>query len=186
MNLSHNVFRVIRCLAMLIGAPLLFSQTPRPPAIEELLRQTGMRVNLATQRVRSSHEFRIMLLAGTSAGALPSAQLTAQVERNEAPPMQRSAEINSDHLVVAVLDRQKIVRYSRIIIDPRLIRGEFPDANGNLQKTIVYRSNAELSITIPAGIDASELRIFTPEWDRLGELKLTLLASAQLAAGLPQ
>lgn len=171
---------------MIVAAPLLFSQAPHPQAIEALLRQTGLQVDLATQRVRNSHEFRIMLQAGTSAGAPLSARLTGKVDRNEAPPRQRSAEINSDHLVVVVLDQQNIVRFSRIVTDPRLIRGEFPDANGNLQKSIVYRSNAELSITIPAGIDASELRIFTPEWDSLGELKLTLLASTQLAAGLPQ
>jgi hypothetical protein len=168
----------------LVLAPLLFSQGPR---VDDLLRKTGVRVDLATDRVPASREFRIALLtAGTSAGSPPSTLLITQIDRNEPPPRQRSSEINSDHLVVAVLDRLQTVRYSRIITDPRLIRGEFPDASGNLHKTIAYRSNVELSIAVPAGIDASELRIFTPEWDSLGELKLTPLASMKLKTGVLQ
>ena len=119
-----------KALFALLVVPTLFAQSLRPPTFEDILRKTGLRVapttDLASPRPRTSHEFRLRWNAG-------AVRVTQRIERNEPPPRQRSSEIGEGQLVVVVLDRQATVRAWQIVQDPRILRGEFPDANGNLR-----------------------------------------------------
>ena len=138
---------ITRFWALTILVTTLFAQTRRlDPPLEEALRRTGLRISVSPERSRSSREFRVGLQSAAGAERTPVARVIQRIERNDPPPRQRSPELSSDHLVIAVLDAQETVRHWQIVIDPRLVRGEFPDAAGNLQKTVIYRSDVEFSV----------------------------------------
>ena len=175
------MFRITRFWALTVLLSTLFAQTPRIDSpLQEALRKTGLRISVSPERPRSSRELRLGLQSAAGAERSPVARVIQRIERNDPPPRQRSPELSSDHLVIAVLDAQETVRHLQIVIDPRLVRGEFPDAAGNLQKTVIYRSDVELSVSIPGGIEAAEVRILSPSWES-GELKLAPLASLKMA-----
>jgi hypothetical protein len=159
---------------------------PGPPPMDELLRKAGLRVAIDTARVRKSQEFRLhWRSARGSAGTFTGEELrlVERIDRNEPPPRQRSPEISSDHLVIAVLDSQGTVRHWQIIVDPRLVRGEFPDAEGRLHNTTVYRAEADFSISVPDTVDAAEVRILTPAAasEAEGGMKLSSTAALRLS-----
>ena len=108
-------------------------------------------------------------------------QVLNRHERNEAPPRQRSSEIGLGQIVVAVIDHTQTIRHWQIMADPRILRGEFPDANGHLRMTLATRTDVEWSLTLPGGIDAAEIRVLSPSWES-GELTLSPLASLKLEA----
>lgn len=158
--------------------------TQSAPPMERLLQQAGMRVAVAHERARASRELRVRWLSEKGADGKPTGgrlQFIERIERNDPPPRQRSPEMSSDQLVVTVLDAQDNVRCWQIVTDPRLVRGEFPDASGNLHKTVFYRTDVELNVSVPGGIDAAEVRILGPGWDNQGELKLSTLTALKLA-----
>jgi hypothetical protein len=155
----------------------------RPPAVEELLRNIGLRVAIESGRPQGSREIRLRWRFGPVSGAAAGSsgqdlQFVSHLNRSDPPPLQRSSELSPDHLVIAVVDGQGIVRYSQIIVDPRLIRGEFPDAQGNLHKDVFYRSDVEFSIAVPDNVEAAELLILTPGWE--GGLRLSSTAALRL------
>ncbi len=160
-------------------SPALFWQA-RPPAMETLLRKAGFQVSLDSHRTARSREFRIRWLSTGSLHLLDSR------ERNDPPPRQRSSEISPDQLVVIATDQRGAVRYWQIITDPRLLRGEFPDAQSNLKKRIFYQADSDLSVSLPSTIDAAEIRILTPSWDAAGQLKLSPLTALRLTSGARQ
>ena len=150
---------------MAAALPLAAQVKSGQPPLEDLLRKAGLRVAVDNGRARKSYELRLhwrsaMGAAGTFTGE--EMRLVERVDRNDPPPRQRSPEISGDQLVVAVLDSQGTVRNCQIIIDPRLVRGEFPDAAGRLHNTTVYRTEAEFSISVPDSVDAAEVRILVP------------------------
>lgn len=156
--------------SLLAISSMLAQVANRPPAMEELLRGAGLNVALERGRPNSSREIHLRWRSGIGpTAALDPAsqnlQFVSSIERSDVPPRQRSSELSADQLVIAVIDSAGIVRYSQIIIDPRLIRGEFPDAQGNLHKDVLYRDDVQFSITVPADVDASEVRILSPHWD---------------------
>jgi len=157
-----------------------WAQPPRHPALEEAVRRTGLRVEPFTEPARASREIRLRLQTGQGPQAPVAAELVQRSLRNAAPPRQRSAEISRDHLLILVLDRERTVRYWQIVLDPRLVRGEFPDAAGNLRKTEFYRADAEVEVSVPDAVDAAEIRILAPSWPA-GELLLTPVASVALS-----
>lgn len=170
---------LLKPVLVLAACGVLLAQPPRQPALEEAMRKTGLRVEPFMERARASREIRVRLLTRQGPQARVSAELMQRTLRNDPPPRQRSAEMSRDRLLVVVLDAQHTVRYWQIAIDPRLIRGEFPDAGGNLHKTEVYRPDAELEISIPDAVPAAEIRILAPGWPA-GELVLTPVASVTL------
>ena len=153
--------------------------------MEDLLRNAGLRVSLDRGRPRGSNELRLRWRSGAPAAAgTPELQMLSHLNRSEPPPRQRSQEISPDHLVIAVVDRDGVVRASQIIIDPRLVRGEFPDSEGNLHKNEFYRNDVEFSIALPDLTDAVEVRILTPQWE--GGLKLIPTATLRITGSAQQ
>lgn len=162
---------------LLLVAVCSFAQPPRAAlTVDAALRRTGLRVAIDPATARSSVEFRIGWQVQAQA-----ARVVQRIDRADPPPRQRSPEVSRDHLVIAFLDAAGTVRYTRIVVDPRLVRGEFPDAAGNLHKTEIRRADVELSVTAPGGTAADEVRIFAPDWDT-GELRLRQVASARVPA----
>jgi hypothetical protein len=169
--------RIARFLLFVVGcSPGLFSQPTRSsPTLDAALRQAGLRVVLDTSRSRTSSEIRIRWQS-------QAARVIQRIDRSDPPPKQRSPELSPDHLVIAFLDDAGTVRHTQVVVDPRLVRGEFPDANGNLRKTELVRDDVEMSVSAPGGLNAAEVRVFTPNWDS-GELRLLPLGSVTMPGG---
>ena len=125
--------RIFLGLALLSG--LGAQSAAQHPSIEDLLRGSGLRVAASPERPKASREIRLRWQTPKGGGA-PTLRYVSHLARAEAPPRQRSPEISPDDVVIAVLDSAGVVRYSQIILDPRLVRGEFPDAQGNLHKDV--------------------------------------------------
>src|SRR5262245_30374264 len=172
--------RIARFLLFVAGCSQgLFPQTARPtPTLDAALRQAGLRVMIDPNRARTSSEFRIRWQA-------QAGRVVQRIERREPPPKQRSSELSPDQLVVAFLDAAGTVRHTQIVADPRLVRGEFPDANGNLRQTEFHRSDVELTVSAPGGGEPGEVRVFVPNWES-GELRLVPIASIATAEGARQ
>lgn len=162
-----QLFSAALCLAW---AGTLAAQ--RPPAIEELLRSSGLRVSIDHARPRASREIRLHWRGAQDL------QYVSHTVHDDPPPRQRSAELSPDHLVVAILDAGGVVRHTQILIDPRLVRGEFPDEQGNLHRNVFYRSDVEFTISVPEGVDAFEVRLLSPSWG--GNLRLSHAAGLRL------
>jgi hypothetical protein len=169
----------MRHLMLLLAAFCAFAQ-PRHPVLEDAMRKTGLRIQPATSQPKASSEIRLRLLTPQTPRPGVTAHLIQRIHRNDPPPRQRSAEMSHDHLLVVVLDGRGTVRFWQIVVDPRLVRGEFPDTSGSLRKTEVYRPDAELNFSIPDGLDAAEVRILAPSWPN-GELTLAPVSSLKLA-----
>ena len=176
---------ILRCSALLAQEPV-----HRPP-LEGLLRRAGFTLNPAPG-ASGSHEVTIRWRStpstATAADALPPPTIDVQavtaIHHAQPPPRQRSAEMSNDHLVAVILDAQGAARHWQIVVDPRFVRGEFPDAQGNLSKTMAYRQDVTLTVTVPDNIVAKEVRLLAPNWDRLGIVTLTPVATIALPAGV--
>ncbi|MBZ5569708.1 MAG: hypothetical protein LAN64_17915 [Acidobacteriia bacterium] len=156
------------------------------PMVPQLLEKMGHRVAVETQRPKGAHDFRISWHSAKGQPNAPSSeqmQFVERIERNNPPPRQRSSEISKDDLVVIVLDQQGTVRYWRIIVDPRLVRGEFPDDHGNLHNYTFYRTDVTLEVSVPDTIDAAEVRVLSPSWDSTGALRLSPVGAVKLPPG---
>jgi hypothetical protein len=159
----------------LIGQPV----GDRRPLLGDLLRNAGLRVAVDSARARASREVQLRWTQAATGNGLRVVRLT---DRNEPPPRQRSPEISDDQIAIVALDAQGVVRWWRIVTDPRLVRGEFPDAGGNLRRTVFYRADADLEISIPDTMAAAEVRILAPSRDTDGSTRLATLATVALGA----
>src|SRR5262245_32076178 len=112
------MLRCARFFGVFLVAVGIFPQTNRAtPPVEESFRKIGLRVATQPDRARSSREFRLRL---QSAARSTAARLIQSADRSDPPPKQRSPELSADHLVIAILDKQAVVRYWQTVIDPRL------------------------------------------------------------------
>lgn len=126
---------------------------------------------------------------GTQTGIHKTTELSvldSSIRSREKLPRQRSSELSKDQLVTIALDQQGIVRFWRIVSDPRLIRGEFPDRDGNLVHRSFYRSDVILDVLVPSTISATQLKILKPHWDSTGALQLLPVHTIQLPAVAPR
>jgi hypothetical protein len=159
---------------------LLAAQPFDQQALEQAVRRMGLTYRAITERVTRSYEIHLRLNSPPAPQARFSADVIRTVFHNSPPPRQRSTEMSRDQLLILALDAQHAVRYWQIVMNPCLIRGEFPDAGGNLHKTELYRPNCELSAYLPDGSDASEVRVLVPSWPN-GAIEFTMLVSVPIA-----
>lgn len=78
------------------------------------------------------------------------------------PVRERNPQIGPDDIVVVALDAQgNEVSWQRMR-DPRILRAEIPDATGRLSGQTLYRTDAELTITVPDDVMAVSLDVYEP------------------------
>lgn len=152
------------------------------PTVPKILERMGHTVVLDNHPPKGSHHFRISWQSSTMMGVSSTVQMQflERIDRKEPPPRQRSTEVSKDHLVVVFLDQQGTVRYWRAIIDPRLARAEFPDADGNLRKYSFYRADVILDVSVPDTLEAAEMHILSPSWESTGALQLSPVFAGKL------
>ena len=107
------------------------------------------------------------------------AQLLRRVRGVGPLPAERDPQLSTDHLVVVSSDAAGREIDWRLVLDPRLIRAEVPDDQGRLTGRLLQRTEANLLVEIPDGLDIVRVRVYAPEWTSGGFL-LRLVATADL------
>jgi hypothetical protein len=126
---------------------------------------------LVMPRAGGGHQLRV---AWGKTMALRSYRLTS-----DDPPRQRSFELGEDHLLVLGVDARGAIRAWTVVANPRLVRAEFPDADGRLSGRVIERPETEILVDLPADPAIREVRVYQPRaatrgFDLLQAGRLTL------------
>jgi hypothetical protein len=89
---------------------------------------------------------------------------TSSIPRNGALPRERSMELSPDHLLVVAVDEQDTARWSKLMIDPRLVRAEV-GSSGEMQSEKFYLAKVDFIVECPDDPLLKQLRFFRPVWD---------------------
>lgn len=93
----------------------------------------------------------------------PVASAVAGAARGRGPvAKQRSLELSPEHVLLATVDAKSRLRWSSLIPDPRIVRSEWPGADGVLEGVRLYQPEAEFVVHIPEDAEAAELRFYHP------------------------
>lgn len=77
----------------------------------------------------------------------------------------RSFDLSPSQVVIFAVDAQKRVVWWEIKPDPRVVRAETSDANGNLEGSTFRRPAADMLISVPAGRGVEAVHLFAPNWN---------------------
>ncbi len=103
-----------------------------------------------------------------------------EVEPRTAPvPVQRGRVMHDDDLVIVLLDAEDNELYRTLIVDPRIVRGEFFGADGQIEQSVVVTRDAVVTVTWPRDPAAHRIRVLDPVWED-GGYRLDALAEAIL------
>ena len=94
-------------------------------------------------------------------------------------PVQRGRAMHDDDLLIVVLDEADNELHRTLIVDPRIVRGEFFDADGQIEQSVVVMRDAVVTVTWPHAPAAHRIRILDPVWED-GGYRLDALAEAIL------
>lgn len=198
-SLTFSIFLALSHLGMAQEPPELRGGTGQGhKAIEALLQAAGLDVSggsvadsLADHGTGHARTFVIRwdtgeaqaaaLIAAPAGVPIPAGRFTLAAPQPASGPVQRQRfpQLSPERLVVAAVDGSKRLQSWMVIPDPRLLRSELPDEQGELRGQLFYRSTAEFSVTLAAASSAAELYIYQPRWDGQ-ELTLEPLATITL------
>ena len=94
-------------------------------------------------------------------------------------PVQRGRAMHDDDLLIVVLDEADNELHRTLIVDPRIVRGEFFDADGQIEQSVVVMRDAVVTVTWPHAPAAHRIRILDPVWED-GGYRLYALAEGIL------
>src|SRR5262245_44604549 len=167
--------RGVGLLASLIGGVTLAAgqvqdpRTQRPAA--DLLAAVPRIASVATDTSGSELTIRWIVGAGPSGtpagGASPPLDQFDLVRRRAiewTAVRERDPQLSLDQIVVVARDGDGRELGWQQIKDPRIIRAESPGPDGTLSGQILQRALTEIVVTLPAGMSATELRIYEPNW----------------------
>ncbi len=81
------------------------------------------------------------------------------------PVVERDPQLSNDDLVIVAVNRAgREVGWERVK-DSRIVRSEQPAPDARLSGRVLYRVEAELVVWLPGRLQASELRVYKPEWN---------------------
>ena len=117
----------------------------------------------------------------TQGAAQPASDVTVLSRRRGVGPLprERDPQLSADRLVVVSADVTGRELDWRIVPDPRLVRAEFPDAQGQLSGRTFLRAEINLLVDVPNNPDIVRLRIYAPQLTNDGYV-LNLLATVDL------
>ncbi len=154
------------------------AQTPGfPPATQRSFAELRARVARADS---GGQELQIRWFAIEGA-AQPASDVTVLNRRRGIGPLpqERDPQLSDDRLVIISTDATGRELDWRIVMDPRLVRAEVPDAQGRLSGRRLMRTEVNLLVAVPDNPEIVRLRIYVPELTSDGYV-LNLLATVDL------
>jgi len=103
--------------------------------------------------------------AADSRSAMPALhgfQMQGSRQAADPPQRERDPQIGPDDIVVVALDAQGVETSWQRVRDPRILRAEMPDATGLLSGETLYRTDTELTVTVPDDGSAVLLDVYEP------------------------
>jgi hypothetical protein len=79
-------------------------------------------------------------------------------------PRQRMPELSPEQILVVIIDEQEQPKDWILIPDPRILRAESPDPNGELSGQVIYRPSAEFLVPISRDLLPATLKFYQPRW----------------------
>jgi hypothetical protein len=155
------------------------AQTPGfPPATQRSFAE--LRARVARGDSGDGQELQIRWFAVEGA-AQPASDITVLNRRRGIGPLarERDPQLSDDRLVVISTDATGRELDWRIVMDPRLVRAEVPDAQGRLSGRRFMRAEVNLLVAVPDNPEIVRLRIYAPELTADGYV-LNLLATVDL------
>ncbi len=105
----------------------------------------------------------------TSLNMSPPPTTNARLSRQQIMPgavqRMRHIQYSEDQVVYVTLDDQGKELYRNVQIDPRLIRAEVPDTDGQLQSRAFYRPSAMMTFSVPNDSRNETVILYKPKWD---------------------
>jgi hypothetical protein len=105
----------------------------------------------------------------------PSVSLVEDKKRSGTLPRHRALQLSPNHLFIAAVNETNQLRWWSIISDPRVVRGEFQTADGELRREDYSQPNFTLSVAFPDDPGITNLRFYKPIWNGT-DFDLELLA----------
>ena len=94
--------------------------------------------------------------------ALHGFQMQGSRQAADPPQRERDPQIGPDDIVVVALDAQGVETSWQRVRDPRILRAEMPDGTGLLSGETLYRTDTELTVTVPDDGSAVLLDVYEP------------------------
>lgn len=150
--------RIIRVLTVLTSA-ILFTANAAAQATDDTSVQFKLRLTSPTPRAVDSSELIPQPPSSPSISVIDKKVAAAPV------PKQRDARLSPDQIVVVAIDAhgREIYRASRH--DPRIVRAEAGNDNGDLVLKKRYRQDVQFSVALPNDPRIREIRLFKPIWN---------------------
>jgi hypothetical protein len=155
------------------------AQTPGfPPATQRSFAE--MKTRVARGDPSDGQELQLRWFASRGA-AQPASDVTVVNRRRGIGPLpqERDPQLSEDRLVVVSVDATGRELDWRLVMDPRLVRAEFPDAQGRLSGQTFQRTEINLLVDLPNDTDIVRLRIYAPQMTADGFV-LNLLVTVDL------
>ena len=166
-------------VAWLAFASCSTAQTPGfPPATQRSFAELRARVARADSSDGQELQLRWFAIEGA---AQPASDVTVLDRRRGIGPLpqERDPQLSEDRLVVISVDATGRELDWRLVLDPRLVRAEFPDAQGRLSGRTFQRTEVNLLVDVPNNPDIVRLRIYAQQLTNDGCV-LNLLATVDL------
>jgi hypothetical protein len=87
------------------------------------------------------------------------------IESREGLRRQRSFELSPTLILVAAINEKKQLLWWSLQPDPRILRAENADSEGNLSGKTLYHEDADFIVTVPSDSNIKYLRFYQPLWD---------------------
>ena len=178
----NSTFFLRLLLALLLLCPLTLGQDQRRQIVQrEQLRKMMSRVDIDVPendtRPNQSQIYRELKIRWSNASKSPTglgteAQQQAPTstvfedkKRSGTLPRSRSLELAPTQMFVAAVDASNKLRWWSIMPDPRVVRLETPDRNGELSRQDLYVSDVVVVVAFPDDPEIATLRFYHPVWN---------------------
>jgi hypothetical protein len=94
-------------------------------------------------------------------------------------PRERTLELSVNQILIIAVDGNSELRWWKLDIDPRLVRSEAVEANGQIRCENWYRPVTDFVVDCPDDPAIKELRFYHPTWTGK-DFRLETLSTVQL------
>ena len=123
----------------------------------------------------------VLRLSGSATGQAARAEVVSVNTRDDPVPTRRAWRLTQDDLVIVVLDKEKSELFRSLTLDPRIVRGEFFGADGQVDESITVVRDAVVTVAYPHTDAARWLVVYRPSWQG-SDFELLQVATVELPA----
>ena len=158
----------------------------RSPSADQQLGTTRAEPDVNTPSANPSigsarSQVAVLRLSGSATGGDARVEVVSVSTRDDPVPTRRSWRVTADDLVIAVLDEAKSELFRSLTLDPRIVRGEFFGADGQIDESITVVRDAVVTVAYPHTDAARWLVVYKPSWQG-SDFELLQVATVELPA----